>query len=84
MFTGYYQNNPPGVYFSMPVYLSLLGALLKAGMVSDVFSVLSVSLAHKVLVSVLLIHHAAVHVVVQWRAVHVVFCTGRKDLTGVI
>nr|XP_033492084.1 protein TOPAZ1 [Epinephelus lanceolatus] len=49
MFTGYYQNNPPGVYFSMPVYLSLLGALLKAGMVSDVFSVLSVSLAHKVL-----------------------------------
>ncbi|XP_028453377.1 uncharacterized protein topaz1 isoform X3 [Perca flavescens] len=48
VFTGYYQNNPPGVYFSMPVLLSLLWALLKAGMVSDVFSVLSVSLDHKI------------------------------------
>ncbi|XP_039978230.1 protein TOPAZ1 isoform X3 [Xiphias gladius] len=48
VFTGYYQNNPPGVYFSMPVLLSLLQALLKAGMVSDVLSVLSVSLAHKI------------------------------------
>ncbi|XP_067467521.1 protein TOPAZ1 isoform X3 [Thunnus thynnus] len=48
VFTGYYQSNPPGVYFSMPVLLSLLWALLKAGMVSDVFSVLSVSLAHKI------------------------------------
>ncbi|XP_034560335.1 uncharacterized protein topaz1 isoform X4 [Notolabrus celidotus] len=48
VFTGYYQNNPPGVYFSMPVLLSLLWALLKAGMLSDVFSVLSVSSAHKI------------------------------------
>ncbi|XP_039675949.1 protein TOPAZ1 isoform X2 [Perca fluviatilis] len=48
VFTGYYQNNPPGVYFSIPVLLSLLWALLKAGMVSDVFSVLSVSLDHKI------------------------------------
>ncbi|XP_044028329.1 uncharacterized protein topaz1 isoform X2 [Siniperca chuatsi] len=48
VFTGYYQNNPPGVYFSMPVLLSLLWALLKAGMVSDVFSVLGVSVAHKI------------------------------------
>ncbi|XP_074543778.1 uncharacterized protein topaz1 isoform X2 [Halichoeres trimaculatus] len=48
VFTGYYQNNPPGVYFSMPVLLCLLWALLRASMVSDVFSVLSVSLAHKI------------------------------------
>nr|XP_029135028.1 protein TOPAZ1 [Labrus bergylta] len=48
VFTGYYQNNPPGVYFSKPVLLSLLWALLKAGMVSDIFSVLSISLAHKI------------------------------------
>ncbi|XP_037651536.1 protein TOPAZ1 isoform X4 [Sebastes umbrosus] len=48
VFTGYYQNNPPGAYFSMPVLLCLLWALHKAGMVSDVFSVLSVSLAHKI------------------------------------
>nr|XP_020441990.1 testis- and ovary-specific PAZ domain-containing protein 1 [Monopterus albus] len=47
VFTGYYQNNPPGVYFSMPVLLSLLWALLKASMLPDVFSVLSVSLTHK-------------------------------------
>ncbi|XP_073318978.1 uncharacterized protein topaz1 isoform X2 [Pagrus major] len=48
VFTGYYHNNPPGVYFSMPVLLNLLWALLKASLVSDVFSVLSVSLAHKI------------------------------------
>ncbi|XP_059205635.1 uncharacterized protein topaz1 isoform X2 [Centropristis striata] len=48
VFTGYYQNNPPGVYFSMTVLLALLWSLLKAGMVSDVFSVLSVSLAHRI------------------------------------
>ncbi|XP_031143062.2 uncharacterized protein topaz1 isoform X2 [Sander lucioperca] len=48
VFTGYYQNNPPGAFFSMPVLLSLLWALLKAGMVSDVFSVLSVGLDHKI------------------------------------
>ncbi|KAI3358392.1 hypothetical protein L3Q82_014825, partial [Scortum barcoo] len=48
MFTAYYQNNPPGVYFSKPVLVSLLWALLKAGMVSDALSVLSVSLAHKI------------------------------------
>ncbi|KAM8767463.1 uncharacterized protein topaz1 isoform 2-T2 [Acanthopagrus schlegelii] len=48
VFTGYYNNNPPGVYFSMPVLLNLLWALLKASMVSEVFSVLSVSLAHKI------------------------------------
>lgn len=35
----------------MPVLLSLLWALLKAGMVSDVFSVLNVSLAYKIVVS---------------------------------
>nr|XP_046274048.1 uncharacterized protein topaz1 isoform X2 [Scatophagus argus] len=51
VFTGYYHNNPPGVYFSMPVLMSLLWALLKAGMVPDVFSVLSVSLAHKIVPS---------------------------------
>ena len=56
VFTGYYQNNPPGVYFSMSVLLSLLQALLKAGMVSDIFSVLSVSLVHKILVSLVFIH----------------------------
>ncbi|KAK2830137.1 hypothetical protein Q5P01_018068 [Channa striata] len=48
VFTGYYNNNPPGVYFSKPVLLALLWALLKAGMLSDVFSVISVSLAHKI------------------------------------
>ncbi|KAI4818328.1 hypothetical protein KUCAC02_011672, partial [Chaenocephalus aceratus] len=48
VYTGYYQNNPPGTYFSMPVLLTLLWALLKAGMVSEVFSVLNVSLAHKI------------------------------------
>ncbi|XP_056254599.1 uncharacterized protein topaz1 isoform X2 [Seriola aureovittata] len=51
VFTGYYQNNPPGVYFSMPVLLTLLWALLKAGFVSDVFSVLGVSLSHKIVPS---------------------------------
>ncbi|KAF3833673.1 hypothetical protein F7725_024877 [Dissostichus mawsoni] len=45
---GYYQNNSPGMYFSMPLLLTLLWALLKAGMVSEVFSVLNVSLAHKI------------------------------------
>ncbi|XP_061886188.1 uncharacterized protein topaz1 isoform X2 [Entelurus aequoreus] len=48
VFTGYYQNNAPGRFFSMPVFLSLLWALLKAGLVSDVLSVLSVSLAHNI------------------------------------
>uniref|UniRef100_A0A3B3YBS7 Protein TOPAZ1 n=1 Tax=Poecilia mexicana TaxID=48701 RepID=A0A3B3YBS7_9TELE len=48
VFTGYYQNSPPGAYFSMPVLLTLLWALLKAGMVSNVFSVLRVSLAHNI------------------------------------
>lgn len=52
VFTGYYQKNPPGVYFSLPTLFSLLWALLKAGMLSDVFSVLSVSLAHDIVVSV--------------------------------
>lgn len=52
MFTGYYQKNPPGVYFSLPIFFSLLWALLKAGMVSEVFSVLSVGLAHNIVVSV--------------------------------
>lgn len=65
VFKGYYKNNPPGVYFSFPVLLSLLWALLKAGMVSGVFSVLSVSLAHKIVVSVavisLIISRAAVY-----------------------
>ncbi|XP_054620782.1 protein TOPAZ1 isoform X2 [Dunckerocampus dactyliophorus] len=48
VFTAYYQNNPPGMFFSMPVFLSLLWGLLKSGMVSDALSVLSVSLAHKI------------------------------------
>nr|XP_054602085.1 uncharacterized protein topaz1 isoform X2 [Nothobranchius furzeri] len=48
VFTGYYQNSPPGEYFSMPLLLSLLWALLKASSVSDVFSVLTVSLAYNV------------------------------------
>ncbi|XP_029298356.1 uncharacterized protein topaz1 isoform X2 [Cottoperca gobio] len=48
VFTGYYQNNSPGVYFSMMVLLSLLWTLLKAGMLSEVFSVLNVCLAHKI------------------------------------
>ncbi|XP_032437826.1 protein TOPAZ1 isoform X1 [Xiphophorus hellerii] len=48
VFTGYYQNSPPGAYFSMPVLLTLLWALLKAGMMSNVFSVLRVSLAHNI------------------------------------
>uniref|UniRef100_A0A669EFQ8 Protein TOPAZ1 n=1 Tax=Oreochromis niloticus TaxID=8128 RepID=A0A669EFQ8_ORENI len=52
VFTGYYQKNPPGVYFSLPIFFSLLWALLKAGMVSEVFSVLSVGLAHNIVVSV--------------------------------
>lgn len=39
----------------MQVLLMLLWALLKAGMVSDVLSVLSVSLTHKIVVSVVLI-----------------------------
>ncbi|XP_030597258.1 uncharacterized protein topaz1 [Archocentrus centrarchus] len=51
VFTGYYQKNPPGAYFSLPTLFSLLWALLKAGMVSDVFSVLSVSLAHNIVPS---------------------------------
>ncbi|CAJ1083728.1 uncharacterized protein topaz1 isoform X13 [Xyrichtys novacula] len=49
VFTGYYQNNPPKAHFSMPVLLSLLWALLRAGMVSDIFSILHVSVAHKIL-----------------------------------
>nr|XP_057903560.1 protein TOPAZ1 isoform X2 [Doryrhamphus excisus] len=48
VFTGYYQNNPPGTFFSKPVFLSLLWGLVKAGMVSDVLSVLSISLAHNI------------------------------------
>lgn len=51
----YYQSNRPGACFSMQVLLMLLWALLKAGMVSDVLSVLSVSLTHKIVVSVVLI-----------------------------
>lgn len=52
VFTSYYHNNPPGVYFSMPVLLTLLRTQLKAGMVSDVFSVLRASVAHRIVVSV--------------------------------
>ncbi|KAM9776288.1 protein TOPAZ1 isoform 2-T2 [Syngnathus typhle] len=48
LFINYYQDNPPGLFFSMPVFLSLLWALLKAGIMPDVLSVLSVSLAHKI------------------------------------
>ncbi|XP_063754760.1 uncharacterized protein LOC134874619 [Eleginops maclovinus] len=46
VFTGYYKNNPPGMYFSMHVLLALLWALLESCMVSKILSVLSVSLAH--------------------------------------
>ncbi|XP_013876576.1 uncharacterized protein topaz1 isoform X2 [Austrofundulus limnaeus] len=46
IFTGYYQSSPPGMYFSVQIFLSLLWALLRAGMVLEVFSVLSVSVAH--------------------------------------
>lgn len=52
VFTSYYLNNPPGACFSMPILLSLLWALLKAGMVSDIFSILNVSVTHKISVSV--------------------------------
>ncbi|XP_011607419.2 protein TOPAZ1 isoform X1 [Takifugu rubripes] len=48
VFTGYYLSNAPGAFFSMPVLLSLLWALLKAGMVSDVFAVLNVSVCYKI------------------------------------
>ncbi|TWW65390.1 Testis- and ovary-specific PAZ domain-containing protein 1 [Takifugu flavidus] len=48
VFTGYYLSNAPGAFFSMPVLLSLLWALLKAGMVSDVFAVLNVSVSYKI------------------------------------
>ncbi|XP_034016309.1 protein TOPAZ1-like [Thalassophryne amazonica] len=49
--TGYYQNNSPGPDFSMPVLTALFWALLKACMISDLFSVLSVSLVHKIVPS---------------------------------
>ncbi|XP_077403867.1 uncharacterized protein topaz1 [Vanacampus margaritifer] len=49
LFISYYQNNPPGMFFSTPVFLSLLWALLRAGVTHDVLSVLSVSLAHKIM-----------------------------------
>lgn len=48
VFTGYYQSNAPGVHFSRPVLLSLLWALLKAGIMPDLFSVLRTSLLHKI------------------------------------
>ncbi|XP_037330588.2 uncharacterized protein topaz1 [Pungitius pungitius] len=51
MFVCYYQSNRPGACFSMPVLLTLLWALLKAGMVSDVLTVLGVSLTHKIVPS---------------------------------
>ncbi|XP_028317152.1 protein TOPAZ1 isoform X2 [Gouania willdenowi] len=51
VYTGYYRNNAPGAYFSKPWFLALLWTLLKAGMVAEVFSVLSVHLAHKIVPS---------------------------------
>ncbi|XP_019735673.1 uncharacterized protein topaz1 isoform X1 [Hippocampus comes] len=48
LFASYYQHNPPGMFFSVPVFLSLLWTLLKADLVPDVLSVLSVALAHKI------------------------------------
>ncbi|XP_041822872.1 uncharacterized protein topaz1 [Melanotaenia boesemani] len=48
VFIGYYQNNPPGAYFSKSVLRSLLWALFKAGMVSNVISVLKVSVANSI------------------------------------
>lgn len=57
VFTSYYLHNPPGGFFSMPIFLSLLWALLKAGMVSDILSILNVSIPHKIAVSVRLRFH---------------------------
>ncbi|KAM8840358.1 uncharacterized protein topaz1 isoform 2-T2 [Spinachia spinachia] len=51
MFVCYYQTNRPGPCFSVQVFLTLLWALLKAGMLSDVLSVLRVSLTHKIVPS---------------------------------
>uniref|UniRef100_A0A8C6SIZ2 Protein TOPAZ1 n=1 Tax=Neogobius melanostomus TaxID=47308 RepID=A0A8C6SIZ2_9GOBI len=48
VFTGFYQSNKPGVYFSKPVLIALQWALLKAGMLSDLFSVLRTALAHTI------------------------------------
>lgn len=39
------------MFFSLPVFLSLLWTLLKADIIPDVLSVLSVGLAHKIVVS---------------------------------
>ncbi|CAL8294712.1 unnamed protein product [Merluccius merluccius] len=49
VFTDYYQNNSPGVFFSNNVVTCLLLALLKAGLFMDVLSVLNVSLTHKIM-----------------------------------
>lgn len=51
VFTGYYLHNPPGAFFSMPILLSLLWSLLKSGMLSEIFSILDTSVAHKIVVS---------------------------------
>ncbi|XP_057684074.1 uncharacterized protein topaz1 isoform X1 [Corythoichthys intestinalis] len=48
LFAGYYRSNAPGMYFSMQGFLSLLWALLKAGLIPDVLSVLNVCLSHKI------------------------------------
>ncbi|XP_014033664.2 uncharacterized protein topaz1 isoform X4 [Salmo salar] len=51
VFTSYYQSSPPGVYHTPLVLNSLLAALLKAGFLSDIITVLHVSTAHNILPS---------------------------------
>ncbi|KAM9418150.1 uncharacterized protein topaz1 isoform 3-T3 [Salvelinus alpinus] len=51
VFTSYYQFSPPGVYHTPLVLNSLLAALLKAGFLSDIITVLHVSTAHNILPS---------------------------------
>ncbi|XP_041759356.1 uncharacterized protein topaz1 isoform X3 [Coregonus clupeaformis] len=51
VFRSYYQSCPPGVYHTPLVLNSLLAALLKAGFLSDIITVLHVSTAHNLLPS---------------------------------
>ncbi|XP_021428085.2 uncharacterized protein topaz1 isoform X2 [Oncorhynchus mykiss] len=51
VFTSYYQFSRPGVYHTPLVLNSLLAALLKAGFLSDIITVLQVSTAHNILPS---------------------------------
>lgn len=51
VYTNYYQKNSPGVFFSYHVMTCLLSALLKAGLLGDILTVLRVSLSHNLTVS---------------------------------